>query len=63
MAKSDSVAEGESETMRVGRFGTVTFPVGVVIVTGNCCCAAAPETRAAKAAATTAATMVNVRST
>ena len=42
IAKSVSVAVGESETMRAGRLETVTLPFEPVTVTGNEAEAAAP---------------------
>ena len=67
MAKSVSVAVGESETMRTGRFETVTLPAAVVIVTGNGARwsepPAATDTDTASAAASAAATRSDERST
>jgi len=71
MANNDSVAVGESETMRRGFLGTVTFPFEATIVTGNDACEPvwcevappdAPATTTAKTAATRA-TRAEIRST
>ena len=67
IAKSVSVAVGESETMRVGRLATVTFPLEPVTVTGNAPGAVepadAPETATASAASAAPARWTNERST
>jgi hypothetical protein len=67
MPKSDSVAVGDSETMRRGFFVIVTSPAGVTIVTGNAAEAvlppAAPDAKTASTAATAPATRTEERST
>jgi hypothetical protein len=67
MAKSVSVAVGESETMRAGRLGTVTGPLDPTTVTGNADVAAeppdAPATESARAASAAAMSTRVVRST
>ena len=62
MAKSVSVAVGESETMRAGRLETVTLPFEPVTVTGNEAEAAAPPDAPATETAS-AATAVPVNRT
>ena len=67
IAKSVSVAVGESETMRLGRFVTVTSPLEPTTVTGNAVGATAPPeapaTVSARAAAAAPARTRNERST
>jgi hypothetical protein len=67
IAKSVSVAVGDRETMRVGRFETVTLPFDATIVTGNVDVADvppdAPATDSANAASTNPARTRNERST
>ena len=53
MAKSVSVAVGESETMRAGRLETVTLPFEPITVTGNAAVAAGPPDAPATETAST----------
>ena len=72
IANSVSVAVGESDTMRRGFLAIVTFPSGVVIVTGKADCAgsapaelapAAPATNTTSAATNETAATSDERST